>query len=284
MNLLKNIVKGILIGVANIIPGVSGGTMAVSMGIYDDLIYSLTHLFKQFKKSLKTLVPILLGAVIGIVGLALVIEMLLKNYNMQTNFAFIGLILGGVKAILDRMKGKKVGLGCIIIFLIFFGLIIGLQFMNGDNANSVVLSTDPIQLGLVFVIGIVASATMVIPGVSGSMILMILGYYKPIVEYISDLVKALPKGNWDVVFSRAAVLLPFGIGVVLGIFVIAKIIEFLLRKWETLTFSGILGLVLASPVAVLINAEIPKLGLGNVSVSILTFVAGFGIAYFLGKE
>ena len=284
MNLLKNVLKGVIMGVANIIPGVSGGTMAVSMGIYDDIIFSVTHLFSQFKKSIKILFPYLLGMVVGLVGLAQIIEILLDNYNMPTNFAFIGLILGGLQSIVGRLKGKKVGVGCGLCFCIFFAMIIGLQFLKGQDAASIQLSTEPMQLVLVFFIGIIASATMVIPGVSGSMILMILGYYEPILEYINSFVRALSKGDWDVLLNKGAVLVPFGIGVVFGIFVIAKIIEILLRKWETLTFSAILGLVAASPFAVLMNARIPALGFGNISASVLAFAVGFGIAYFLGRE
>lgn len=284
MKLVKNILKGIFMGIANIIPGVSGGTMAVSMGIYDEIIFAVTHLFSQFRKSVKTLLPYFIGMVIGLVGLSQIIEILLDRYNMATNFLFIGLILGGIRAISSRLKGKKIDVGCVLCFFIFFALIIGLQFFKGQNATSVQLSTQPIQLLLVFIIGIIASATMVIPGVSGSMILMILGYYEPILEYINGFVRALSKGDWVTLFEKARILVPFGLGVVIGIFAIAKLIEVLLRRWETLTFSGILGLVAASPIAVLMNARIPALGVGNIAVSILTFAIGFFIAYRLGRE
>ena len=284
MRLVKDLAKGMIMGIANIIPGVSGGTMAVSMGIYDDIIFAITHLFSEFKKSIKILLPYVIGMAVGLVGLAQIIELLLERYNMATNFAFIGLILGGLKVITNRLKGKKIGVGCVVSFCIFFALIIGMQFMNGENATSVELGTSPIELLLVFIIGIVASSTMVIPGVSGSMILMILGYYEPILTCINEFVRALPKGEWDILFSKAAILVPFGVGVVFGIFIIAKIIEILLRKWETITFSGILGMVAASPFAIIMTARIPELNFSNVSVSIVTFSIGFLIAYYLGRE
>ena len=284
MKLLKDLVKGSFMGVANIIPGVSGGTMAVSMGIYDDIIFAVTHLFSQFKKSIKILFPYLIGMLVGLVGLAQIIEILLNDYNMPTNFAFIGLILGGLQAIIVRLKGKKIGVGCGLCFCIFFALIIGLQFLQGQDQTSLQLTNEPSQLLIVFLIGIIAAATMVIPGVSGSMILMILGYYEPIIEYINSFVRALPQGDWETLFNKATILVPFGVGVVIGIFVIAKIIEILLRKWETLTFSGILGLVAASPLAIFMNARIPELRFGNVIASILAFVIGFVFAYFLGRE
>ena len=109
MKFIKDIIKGIFMGVANIIPGVSGGTMAVSMGIYDDIINSVTHLFSEFKKSIKTLLPYIVGMGLGLVGLSYLIEMLFAKYSLQTNFAFIGLILGGIPVLVKRLKGKKVG-------------------------------------------------------------------------------------------------------------------------------------------------------------------------------
>ena len=110
---LKDIVKGMVIGVANIIPGVSGGTMAVSMGIYDKLIRSVTHLFSEFKKSIKVIIPVVIGAGVGIVILSAIIQYLLGHFPVQTNFLFIGLIVGGLPVILTRLKGtgKKVSIG-----------------------------------------------------------------------------------------------------------------------------------------------------------------------------
>ena len=116
MNFVNDIIKGVFIGIANIIPGVSGGTMAVSMGIYDKIIYSLTHLFKETKKCIQLLVPIFLGAGIGIVGLAFMIEYLFERFPLQTNLFFIGLILGGLPVILKRIKIKRVHLSFVFCF------------------------------------------------------------------------------------------------------------------------------------------------------------------------
>ena len=96
MKFVKDILKGVVIGVANAIPGVSGGTMMVSMGVYDDIIYCITHLFKQLKKSIMILLPYFIGMAIGIIGLAFSIKSLYANFPFQTSMVFIGLILGGV--------------------------------------------------------------------------------------------------------------------------------------------------------------------------------------------
>ena len=103
--MIKDILKGAVIGIANIIPGVSGGTMAVSMGIYDKIIHSVTHLFSEFKKSVKTLLPIGIGVVIAIVAVARLIEYMFGVIPFQTNLLFIGLILGGLPSIAKKVKG-----------------------------------------------------------------------------------------------------------------------------------------------------------------------------------
>lgn len=283
MKFIFSILKGCVMGIANIIPGVSGGTMAVSMGVYDDIISSITHLFKQFKKSVMTLLPYFVGMAISLVGLSYAIEYFLGHYNLQTNFLFIGLILGGLPAILTRFKGKKIGVGCGVAFVIAFAAIIVLQLL-GEGGGDVVLRFSGLEVVKLFFIGIIASATMVVPGVSGSMILMILGYYYPILAEVTKFFDALKAFDMAQMIDGAMLLVPFGLGVVIGIFAIAKIIEFLLKRYEAVTFSAILGLVIASPFAIFMQADIPALGFGNVAVSVLTFVVGFVIAFFLGRE
>lgn len=282
MKMLKEILKGIVIGIANIIPGVSGGTMMVSMGIYDKIIGSINQLLRHFVQSIKTLFPYIIGMGIGIVGLSFAIEYLFGNFPLQTALLFIGLILGGLPVILKKVKGRKPEALGIALFLLFFALIIGIQMLK--NGNDVTLT---LNLGLIiklFFIGVLASATMVIPGVSGSMILMAVGYYNPIIETVNGFIKAVFAFHISEAFSYVGILLPFGIGVVLGIFAIAKLIEFLLSRFERLTYFAILGLIVASPVAVLMGIGVGTLTVVTVLTSIVTFAIGFVTAYFLGRE
>ena len=177
MKLIWDILKGAVIGLANIIPGVSGGTMMVSMGIYDTLISCITHLFKQPKKSLKTLAPFAVGMVLAIVGLSFVIDWAFTNYPLPTNTLFIGLILGGLPAILKNLKGSRVKVSGWALFILFFALIIFLQVIQAENVATIQLSV--LEIVKLLLIGGMASATMVIPGVSGSMLLKLIGYYEP---------------------------------------------------------------------------------------------------------
>ena len=190
MRFIFNILKGVVMGIANVIPGVSGGTMAVTMGIYDKMIFAINNLFKKFFKSVKILAPIFIGMGLGIVFSSLIIEKLLGKFPLQTNSVFIGLILGGFPMIIRKVKGKSPKIAGSLCFLFFFALIIVLQLMY-SGAGSADIEFTFSDMVLLFVIGIIASATMIIPGVSGSMVLMILGYYETVITTINAFIKAL---------------------------------------------------------------------------------------------
>ncbi|MBS5664409.1 MAG: DUF368 domain-containing protein [Roseburia sp.] len=282
MNLFKDILRGVVIGIANAIPGVSGGTMMVSMGIYDKLIYSVTHLFKQPVKSIKTLLPYFIGMAIGIVGLAFAIVAMFEHIPFQTCMLFIGLILGGVPILTGHLKGVRFNLSHAVVFLIFFGSIILLQIFGGQGSD-VALTVTPISLFKLVLVGIVAAATMVIPGVSGSMMLMTMGYYYPVIGSVKDLITALVAFDAPKIIHICMILIPFGIGVVVGIFAVAKLIEMLMDKYEALTYCGIMGLVVASPVVILMSAPLAGMSVVTVLTGVVTFVIGVVIALCLGK-
>lgn len=282
MELVKKILRGMIIGVANVIPGVSGGTMMVSMGIYDTIILCITHLFSQFKKSVKTLLPYLLGMLLGIFALASLLGFLFDHYPLPTNTAFIGLILGGLSPLMRKIERKKINFGCVIAFAAFFGLIIWMACMGPvQNAESVTMSAG--QILILLVMGAIASATMIIPGVSGSMVLMLLGYYTPVINALNSFKTAVFSADFAAMVQPLLVLLPFGIGVVAGIFGVAKAIEWLIQRFPTLTYCGVLGLVLASPVAILIRADLAGTTIGMAIISAITFAVGFVGAWLLDK-
>lgn len=281
--MIRNILKGMVIGVANIIPGVSGGTMAVSMGIYDKLIHCLTHLFKELKESLKFLIPIAIGAVIALVGLSFVIEPAFEYFPLQTSCLFIGLIVGGLPAILKKVKGKGIKASYIIPFLIFFAIVVGMAVMGDTEGNAADLSFSLWNVIKLFGVGIIAAATMVIPGVSGSMMLLLLGYYNPIISAIKDFVTALVSFDMQGILQGFGILVPAGLGMVFGVFAIAKIIEIIFEKFPIQAYWAIIGLIVASPIAVLFSVELAGIGVVSVLVSVLTFVVGFIVAMKLGE-
>lgn len=282
--MLKKILQGMVVGIANIIPGVSGGTMMVAMGLYDSLIHAITHLKREFKKSMQLLIPIFAGAGIAIIVLARVFELLLETYPIQTNLAFSGLIAGSLPFIFKKVKGHTVTIGKIIPFLIFFAIVIAMALMGETGGAAADVSFNLVNVIKLFFVGLIAAATMVIPGVSGSMMLMLLGYYDTILKTINRFMEALAKFDIPAMAGELGVLIPFGIGVLVGIGVIAKIIEFIFMKAEIHAYYAIIGLILASPIAILIKTDWADLSVISIATGVITFAIGWFVASKLGGE
>ena len=282
--MIKKLLQGMVVGIANIIPGVSGGTMMVAMGLYDKLIHAITHLKSEFKESMKLLIPIFIGAGLAIVTLARLFEFLLERYPIPTNFAFCGLIAGSLPFIFDKVKGHTVSIGKIIAFLIFFAVVILMAVMGETSGNAADVSFGIVNVIKLLLVGIIAAATMVVPGVSGSMMLMLLGYYDTILKTINQFIDALIAFDVQGILVQCGVLVPFGIGVVLGIFLIAKLIEFIFSKAEIHAYYAIIGLIIASPVAILLKTDWSGFSGMTLIVGVVTFVAGWFVASKLGGE
>ncbi len=294
MKWFMDVLRGMVIGLANVIPGVSGGTMMVSMGIYDKLIYSINNLFKKFKECFKILLPYLIGMGVAIIIGSVALKVSFEKYPLPTNTLFIGLILGSLPMIYKQIKGQKINALCVVLFLLFAAVVIvpkviANNTLVGENLNGArnALTLDVLHILLYFALGVIASASMVIPGISGSMMLKILGYYEPIVtEALGGTFKdAIPAGNWSLVLHNLGVLLPFAVGIVFGIFGVAKLIEFLLKKWKTYTYCAILGMVIASPVVILMDASIYEgFNLVICIVSVVALILGVFVALKLGGD
>lgn len=282
LNYIKEILRGVFIGVANIIPGVSGGTIALSMGIYEKIISAINNIRKDLKNSVKTLLPYGIGAVLGIVLLSFIIEFSLENFELPTLMAFVGLILGGLPPIIKRVENEKFKVTHLISFLLFAAIIIVPTLIANNISVARELTLNLGSIIIMLVLGIISAGSMVIPGVSGSMILMMLGYYDTILNNITSFIKALTSFDIATMLTCCGILIPFGIGVLVGIVATAKIIEKLLTKYPNATMWGIIALVVTSPFAILwgVNLNINILMLLS---SVLTFAIGFIVAKKLSK-
>ena len=279
-----NILKGMVVGLANIIPGVSRGTMMVSMGIYDRLIMLLTHFIKKFKEAMKLLIPLVIGMLLAIALLSKVITKMFEAIPLQTTLLFVGMIIGGLPVIFKKVKGKKVGIAQIIGFAVFFVLVIGLSLVGEDDSRTADVTLNLVNIVKLFLAGALAAGTMVIPGVSGSMVMMIIGYYTVIIGTISGLIDALHPFDWAGILSACGVLVPFGIGVLVGVVVIAKLIEYVLRKYSLTAYWSIIGLIVASPFAILIMMGSVTINVVNILTGVVMLAVGFFIAMKLGGE
>lgn len=294
MTFFMDMIKGAFIGIANVIPGVSGGTMAVSLGIYDKLIFSISNLLKDWKKSLAALLPIIIGCGIGIGGFTFAIEFLLSKYTFVTCMTFVGLILGGIPVLVKSLRkdlhesGSSIGISGVFAFLVLFAVAVFLPMMNSDTE---VLKTFTPNAGTIislFFVGIIASATMVVPGVSGSLVMMILGYYYGIIEAVKSFLEAVKALDMAGIWNGCLLLVPFGIGVLLGIFLIARLITFLFERYGVQTYCAILGLIAASPFAIFYNTglftQLSSLNAGSVLIGIVLAIVGAVVTCFLGEK
>lgn len=279
------VIKGFVMGIANIIPGVSGGTLAIILGIYEQFISSISHFFKNIRENIKFLLPILIGIVLSIISMSNVIDYSYKHYPIPTTLFFVGLVLGGIPLLYGKVKGKKDSslLSNIIIFLLTFSLVIFMAFADKIfNTGSISFSNMSVfSYILLFIVGIITSATMVIPGVSGSLVLMLLGYYYPIIKLIKNLSK------FQNLSTNLPILIVFGLGVLLGIILISKLIEYLFKKHQTKTYYGVLGFIFASIAAIPIST-VKEVSLSfniiHILIGVVMLVIGIITSYKLGEK
>lgn len=257
---MLNIIQGLVIGVANVIPGVSGGTLALIMGIYENLMEAIGRFFvvdnRQKLKYAFFLSKIFIGVVVGILLFAKTIEYLYTNYFQATNFFFMGLILASIPGILkgeERINAKKWNL---IFFLFGFLLIVSISLLHGEDASgmgTVAAKLTPAYSMKLLFCGALASAAMIIPGISGSMLLMILGEYYNVLGFI----------NSRNVFGIGIV----GVGSVLGILIFSRVVDYLLKSHRALTIYFIVGLIAASAVEIWPGLSLAAFDLGVNAVS-----------------
>lgn len=274
---LINFIKGFILGIANVIPGVSGGTMAVSMGLYELILSSIGNFFKDIKGNFIKLLPIILGILVAIVSTSKLVTYALTNYKSQTLCLFIGLIFGGVSLIMRKIKGKGSKTNYLIFFVIFF-FVISLNFLKTGLIEISFTNMGIIDYLLLLLMGFIASSAMVIPGISGSFILMVLGYYDKIIYTVSTITDFSKLG------SNLLILVPFGIGVIIGIVFMAKLITNLIKKYETKTYFAIMGFVLSSVVVLLLQLTDFKFTFINVATSLFALCWGYMLARAIDKE
>ena len=280
-------VKGFIMGIANIIPGVSGGTLALTLGIYERFIGAISHFFSNLKENIKFLLPIAIGLCLAILSMSRVIDYSYEHFPIPTTLFFVGLVIGGIPMLYHKVKGKKEGkqISSWIILLMTFSLVIVMAFADQLFGTTAKVNLNGLDLWgylILFCVGVIAAATMVIPGVSGSLVLMLLGYYYPILKIVKALTKFENLGE-NIVIAGV-----FGVGVLVGIVLISKIIEFLLKKFETKTYYGVLGFIFASVLAIPISTynEVENLvfSIPQVFIGIIIMAIGGLIAYKLGDE
>ena len=278
-----DIARGFGIGIAFIIPGFSGGSVAAILGIYERLICSIADVFKDFKNSLKTLLPIALGMIIGIVSLLFPLSWALEAFPLPTVSLFVGLAIGGIPSITDKVKGKKISCKNLLASIIPALVVLSISFMP-IGAEKDLLNLSLGGYILLFLIGILGSSALVIPGISGSMLLLILGYYNPIVNLAT---MHLLRGN-DIGTS-ILVLGVTALGIAIGFIAISVIMKVLFKKCPRGTYFAIIGFILGSmPTIYISTAKEAGMTFNTLPSSplhwiccVLLLTAGFALSYAL---
>jgi putative membrane protein len=255
--------RGALIGVANTVPGVSGGTIAVITGIYDELMESISH----FIKSWKFLTVLFAGAGVGILVFAHLIEFLFENYTVQTLYSFVGLILGGIPCLWKEADfGKRLKPRWILAFFLAFAFIVFMG-MGTDPGESVPIRDFSLRAGfLVFLSGVAGGAAMIVPGVSGSFLLLLMGMYTTFIAAVNDL--------------NLPFLAMIGLGLVVGVFGVAKFMSICFEKYPKMTYAVIFGLIFGSVVTLWPGLTLSVTGL----LSFIFIPLGIFAGYFLGDR
>lgn len=248
-----DLIKGLAIGVAFIIPGVSGGTMAVLLNLYDKIINSINNLTKKFFESFKILLPIALGAVLAILICWYPFKLAFEHIMIVMVTLFAGFILGGMPGIFDEVKGVKVKPVHIVAMIISIIFAVGLGVLSvlfELNIQSLYDSRPWWLYILVLLAGVISSFALVMPGISGSMILIVLGFYTPTLNLIDNFLA------WTDVWASISILATLAVGVVIGVLLASKIIAFFLNRFRTGTFYAIIGIIIGSLIAIYYNYEI----------------------------
>ena len=397
LTFLFAVLKGTLVGLAVVIPGVSGGSMLLTIGVYEDAV-SITSKDKARRRAaIVKLIPYAIGIVLGVAALSFVITWLLETAEFLTILLFSGLILGSLPMLFQNIKGKKVKPGYILVALIMIALMVLLPYLNdntsehfkrlsgsdtlsvgervvmtdetqdelvvqgvdpfhpvyeiksaggtfgkpadgyklrscedkrffytleGDDVfdlsigedglltlsarnsgaslqTSVYRAADALNNGvwsalLALLLGFIAAGTMIVPGISGSMVLLVLGFYNSVMTHLKSFIVCALTLNFPSMGPHLLVLVPFGVGVILGLILVSKAIRWLLDRFPTPTYYGIIALMLASPYAIFLKAKCFGTELAGfigaltnwwfIPAAILCLAAGFFTAFFMSRK
>ena len=281
-SLIVNVFRGFCMALADSVPGVSGGTVAFILGFYDKFINSLNDLFSKDgnkKESIKFLIKLGIGWIIGMALATIILSKVFESHIYVVSSLFVGFILFAIPLIIkDDMKLLKGNYKHLIFTVIGIVVVSLLTYLNQKTINSIDISVSSLNIGLciyTFVAGMVAISAMVLPGISGSTLLLIFGLYLPIINGIKETLHL----NLEFV----PILFIFGLGIIAGIFLVIRLVKKALEKYRSQTIYTIIGLMIGSVYAIIMgptSLSTPKSPLSFATFSVIAFIVG-GVVVFL---
>lgn len=284
---IKNIIKGIVIGIATLVPGVSGGTMAIILGLYDNIIHSISSFFSDIKKNTIFLMTVGIGGVIGLFGFSWIMKFLLSQFRYPMIYLFIGVIIGGIPVLYRKINTADKRPVDWIYFVIGFLIILVMTIYDGTIVN-LANSTGILQFVFLFFAGIIIAIALILPGISTSFMLLAIGLYDIFIDAVSNV-----KLNY---------LLPIGLGTLFGVLTTTRVLENCMNKRPRQTYLLILGFVIGSVLQVfpglpegvytlmsvntagnITGTEI-LLAIAEIVASIATLILGYLLIRFMSKR
>lgn len=249
MNHLIKIIKGSLVGMGSILPGVSGSMIAAIFNIYQSLVNALNDFTKHPIQAIKSVWQYIFGIIIGLFIGFFIIKLFLDIAPLPITLLFIGFILGAIPGIIKKIKVTKTSWKHLIVMFLSFVIMILMIFIQESSRSS-----NQAYL-IVVVIGIITAVALIIPGLSGATMLMALGFYQTLLDLISDLIRGLAILDFSFVVSKLPQFLLLVLGVIIGLIFMGKVMYVLLIKYQKYFYMAVLGIVIASPFNILFTLE-----------------------------
>lgn len=260
---IRLILKGFIIGIGKIIPGVSGALLAISFNVYDKLINSITNFFDNKKDNFIFLSNLGIGIILGIILFSKIIIYLLNNYYLYTTFFFVGLILGGIIPLTKNISKNKKN---ILLIVVSLTIIIILSILNTNN--NYILKNNFIDTLYFIYAGFLEAIGTVIPGVSATALLMLSGLYDIVISSIGNI--------------NLKVLIPFSFSMLISVLLLLKITNYLIKKYYQTTYSIIIGISFGT-ITMLLLKTIKYLNIYNILFCVLLLYIGFTLSKKLDK-
>ena len=294
IKMLINFFKGLVFGIIQVVPGISSGTIALVLGFYFDLLNVINNFFGNIKKNLVFVIPLVAGMITGLIIFSSIIIYLLANHSFATMFFFMGLIAGSIPLVFFKVyeKGRKTDISLYFFAILPLAALVVMSLFKVENsayfnAEEIYAAIDIQFMFMLFLAGILSAAALIIPGFSGSFVLLLVGVYNIIVYSASSLRFLLVDiTNTSLLLNICKVLIPMGLGIIIGIIFMSRIIEKLLKNFPRQTYAVILGLIIGSIIVLFREPMVYASGISLpiVVAGIFTFLGGGFLSFITGKR